>query len=49
MGNRGARNAQYGGLPAYGTGYDPNYGLDYYGGGYDPYACKYHKFVLSFI
>ena len=49
MGNRAARNRQAG-LPAYGTGYDPYYGMDYYGGAYDPYgySCKCTQLEVSY-
>ena len=35
MGNRGARRVDPG-LGAYGTAYEPGYGMEYYGGSYDP-------------
>jgi hypothetical protein len=35
MGNRAAHQQQVG-LSRYGTGFNPDYGMDYYGGSYNP-------------
>jgi hypothetical protein len=35
MGNQ-AMHQQQVGLPGYGSGFNPNYGMDYYGGAYNP-------------